>query len=478
MDTAQSPLQQPNRPLPKLARFLFDKWIAPRSETDDERRQEFILNILLIASVILASACALIVHLNGSGHHVQPISLVVLAVFSSLLLASRRGYFRLSAYVLIAVYTLPLVFMTIGFGMDLPQILLSYAMLIIMSSVLLGTRSSFAFTLAISVFFGVLTYLYHLGQWTPNQSWRAEPFIVYDGLACIVTFGAMAIVSWLSNREIDKSLVRARHSEEALKQERDTLEIKVVERTEELRRAQAEQMAQHHRFVEFGRLASGLFHDLANPMTAVALNLESLKENSSQADQARLHLEQALKATKGLENFIASARKQLQSQESLETFSVAEQIQEVIAVLSHKAKKMSVDIRVQLSPSQKLYGNPLKFHQAMANLVSNAIDAYADQDHGQDRHPISIDAVCGLDNIIITITDRGCGMTEAQQQRVFEPFFTTKSIEAGMGIGLSSTKNIVEKDFHGTIAFTSIAGRGTSFTLKLPPAPATGAPRT
>jgi signal transduction histidine kinase len=62
-------------------------------------------------------------------------------------------------------------------------------------------------------------------------------------------------------------------------------------------------------------------------------------------------------------------------------------------------------------------------------------------------------------------------MTPEQQAHVFEPFFTTKGIDKGMGIGLASTKNIVDKDFHGSISFRSAPGQGTVFIVRLPLTP-------
>ena len=92
--------------------------------------------------------------------------------------------------------------------------------------------------------------------------------------------GILATVAWLSNTEIEKALHRALGSERDLAKERDSLEIKVAERTQELQQAQTEQLIQQYRFIAFGRIAAGLFHDLASPLTSVSLNLENIREES------------------------------------------------------------------------------------------------------------------------------------------------------------------------------------------------------
>jgi len=152
MEKNPSPSLSSSRFFPKVARFIFNCLITPKSQSEDDRRHEFILNIVLLASISLSFICALIVLANTQGMRVRLIAVVVFGIFLLLHLASRQGYFRISAHILILVYTLPLSFMTWVLGIDLPQILLSYSLLIVMSSVLISTRASLLFTILLSLF--------------------------------------------------------------------------------------------------------------------------------------------------------------------------------------------------------------------------------------------------------------------------------------------------------------------------------------
>lgn len=136
----------------------------------------------------------------------------------------------------------------------------------------------------------------------------------------------------------------------------------------------------------------------------------------------------------------------------------------MVSVLSYKAKKAGVEIRCELLTSQLIFGNPLKLHRIIANLLSNAIDAYDKVTISPTPKLVTLTLTKELTNSLITVSDNGSGISEEQKIHIFEPFFTTK----GMGIGLSSTKNIVEKDFHGTISFICTPGTGTSFTVRIP----------
>jgi two-component system NtrC family sensor kinase len=71
------------------------------------------------------------------------------------------------------------------------------------------------------------------------------------------------------------------------------------------------------------------------------------------------------------------------------------------------------------------------------------------------------------DLVSVTITDDGCGIPEADLNRVFEPFFSTKTSKGGTGLGLSITSHLVQ-EIGGNISVQSQVGKGTSFIIKLP----------
>jgi len=235
-----------------------------------------------------------------------------------------------------------------------------------MAGVLIDTKFAFIITILISVSLFVIFYLQHEKIILVDTTWMDEPLHLRDVEIYVVTLVIIATVSWLFNREIEKALYRARSSEKALKKERNFLEIKVEERTKELKQTQLEKMSQLYRFAEFGRLTSGFFHDLANPLTDLSLNLERLstKETSSL-------LKRAINGTKRMESFIGIARKQIQKQEVKTNFSVPDEIKQAIQVLSHKAREEGVKIYFPRTNNLEIYGNPLRFYQLVTNLLSN-----------------------------------------------------------------------------------------------------------
>ena len=314
----------------------------------------------------------------------------------------------------------------------------------------------------------LISYMQVHGFIEPVLFWKQQKALFSDGIVMVVTLGIITIVSWLSNREIERSLKRAILSESALKKERDLLEIRVEERTKELKEAQREKMVQLTKFAEFGKLASGIFHDLSNPLTAASLNLEEINRGKKdKLEEVTPYIEKALKATKRVEEFVGSVRKQIQQQDVQETFRIKKEVNEALEVLEYKAQKAEVQLQIEGSNTSKLYGNPLKFTQVITNLVSNAIDSY-DKFANPEKRCVLISCKEDKKNIIISIQDWGKGISPSFLTKVFDPFFTTKNIQHGTGIGLSIVKEVVEEDFNGKIDLESEENKGTTFTIKIP----------
>lgn len=459
----------------KITRFVYKKFIGPRSDDEDLRRREFILNIILLGSIIFlgianVSVLYLFITLGAEYKGFSPlIPVLVFSIFLSLYFLSRKGFFRITSYVLIVTYFIPTTYAAYRWGFVVPQSLLTYALIIVISSILINTRFASIVTLIISSVIILLTYLQIKSVISPDLSWQNEVFGMDDTLVVVITFSVIALVSWLSNREIEKSLKRARESEIKLKEERDLLEVKVEERARELKRLQMEKMEQLYRSAEFGRLSSGIFHDLVNPLTAVSLSLEQMKDiDGKKLADTRTYLAGAISATKRMENFIVAVRKQIAKQEDKTFFSLSEEIIPITQILSYKARKADVEINFSPTDDIRTYGDSIKFSQVIANLISNAIDAYDGIERFGKRKEVFIDFSMENNVIRLIVQDWGKGIPLEHMNKICEPFFTTKSDAKDLGIGLSIVKNIIKKDFNGNLKVKSKPGEETTFIVELP----------
>lgn len=381
---------------------------------------------------------------------------------------SRLGKFVLATYILLILYFLSTTYTAYSWGVDVPQTILTYALITVMSGVLISSRSAFITTgiIAFTVIF--IGYLQQEHMIAVHSEWRGETANVRDTVIMVITLCVIALISWLSNREIEKSLNRARASETALRKQRDMLELMVEKRTSELQQVQAEKLTQLYRFAEFGRMASGLFHDLANPLGLVSLNLDRLNEKSKHLKQQELQtlLRRAISGAKQLENFVVTARKQMQNHEVVQIIKPKDEIEQVLQLLSHKAKNAQVEIVFHASENIKTFGNPMRFSQCVTNLLANAIDAY--DDTVKKQKTINITLQQQNKNILLSVQDWGSGIAPNTLTHIFDPLFTTKSFQKGTGMGLAICRDIIEKDFAGKIKVMSKLNEGTTFTLMLP----------
>ena len=137
--------------------------------------------------------------------------------------------------------------------------------------------------------------------------------------------------------------------------------------------------------------------------------------------------------------------------------------------------KYVADMNLTLDP--ELPGVPCflgEFNQAVLNLVVNAAHAIGDvvKEHPGTKGVITVLTRRDGDHVEVRVSDTGTGIPEAVRPRIFEPFFTTKAVGKGTGQGLSLVYGNVVKKHGGTVRFESEVGKGTTFILRLPLAPA------
>ena len=428
-----------------------------------------------IACFLLLNIIRLIDIINNPLDRGLPLTytLIILTFFIFLFYLVRRGFLRISSYILIFIYAAPTIYSFINWGTDLPAALLLAILIITLSGILLGENAVLVSTILLIAFLLTITSLQVNGIIKVVSYWRNESNEFDDVVAYSIILFVIAIITWLFCRGIKKALTRARISEAELKKERDALEIKVIERSAQIKSMEMEKINQLYRLAEFGRLSSGIFHDLINPLTAVSLNLEQVRIKGEQKLlSAKSYLNQAILATHKMEGLVISIKKQIQKEGGACLFSVNEEIKEIIEILSYKSRKANTIIKFEANAEFNLYGDSIKFSQIISNLLANAVEACEKKEILRDNADIPIIKIFLKQTekyLNIMISDPGVGISSENISKIFETFFSTKTKEGqGLGIGLASVKNIVEKDYKGTIEVESEINNGTKFIINLP----------
>lgn len=235
-------------------------------------------------------------------------------------------------------------------------------------------------------------------------------------------------------------------------------------------RARIERSQRHVRHADrlatVGTMASGLGHELTEPLTAIVGFAELLQQDPSLSDQARKDLERIEAASSHAREVVR--RLTLLTRESpggFQRFEPNRVVEDALSFVEQRCVRARVRIERDLDGrAPLLVGDRTRICQVVVNLVRNAIQAMP---HGGVLRVSTRGLPTGL---VISVDDTGTGMSEEIRARIFEPFFTTRSARGGMGLGLAVVHDIV--GLHGgTIDVRSKPGRGTCFDVHLPLVP-------
>lgn len=248
--------------------------------------------------------------------------------------------------------------------------------------------------------------------------------------------------------------------------------VLLVTRDVSERRELTSRMMRLDRLAAVGMLAAGVAHEVNNPLAYVRANLEFACEEVGRlasADPSLVVLAEALRdAADGAERIRVIANDLRTFSRRDETpasaFDVGHAIDAALKMAAFRARHRA-RIVTDLEPTPPVCGTESRIAQVVLNLVVNALDAINGND--PTRNLITVRTRRVSAGVHIEVSDNGPGIPEPVRARIFEPFFTTKPADAGTGLGLSLSRNIV-REVGGELQFESEAGVGTTFRIFLP----------
>ena len=224
------------------------------------------------------------------------------------------------------------------------------------------------------------------------------------------------------------------------------------------------------RLASLGTLASGVAHEIRNPLTAIKARLFALNKKIESNPQAHEQIDGISKEINRLEKivkeFLLFARP---PKPELETFEVMPLLEEIGELLKLELQQRKINLNISPCESVTAKGDPEQIKQILINLVQNAADASAEND-SITLKACFVEEDESEDNTnkaLIQVIDQGSGIPEDFAKNLFNPFFTTKP--KGTGLGLSIAKRIAQTH-KGDLVFRSRNGKGTTFQLTLPSA--------
>lgn len=232
------------------------------------------------------------------------------------------------------------------------------------------------------------------------------------------------------------------------------------------------QLVQSSKLAAIGELASGIAHEINNPLSSIVVCVEELGElfgngqkNDTQSGRDILECIQSIKndiyrckrITTGFLNF--SRRKETR----FEPTDINQLLMNTALLTRHKAQKGHTEINFYLSSRLPLVmAEADELTQVFLNILINAMD-FTPPGKSIDVHSETLEE----DKVAIRIVDRGCGIPQENLSNIFGTFFTTKPPGQGTGLGLPISKRIVERH-RGRIEVQSKVNQGTTVTVVLP----------
>jgi signal transduction histidine kinase len=222
------------------------------------------------------------------------------------------------------------------------------------------------------------------------------------------------------------------------------------------------QLIQTEKMAAVGTLASGIGHEINNPLYVIAGLAEAVRDEKDLTtcnEYGRDILKYGKETSAIVKNLSGYTRPA--SQDELEKVDVHAKLTEAVGMVQLSLLDDRIEFRQNFDSVPKISAQPEEIGQVFFNIIRNGVQAMPGAG--------IIELTTSLENeyVCIRIKDNGKGIKTEHLGKIFDPFFTTKGPDEGEGMGMYVVQNIIHK-YKGTISLESQEGKWTEFTIQFP----------
>ena len=378
-------------------------------------------------------------------------------------LATNKGIKFPRKYIVLAIIQVEIDLMALTMllhfsGGVMNPFVLFYAFHLIMATIILSRNLSFCVGLSAICFYGLLAvgelegwfWLKHypLQLATAGALWSNPVYVLW----CFVAFVGMVVLTQYLTRTV---ITRMQAKEQ-----------EVASINEMLRKSQIE-MAQREKMVAIGQMASGIAHEIGNPLNSLSSVVQYLGRkitNPEVKEQFGIIDNQVRRISDILMHLLGLARP---AGNECTWLDVNKIIDDTLSLVRYDKRARLVRIEsISENDLPTVWLKRQNLEQVLLNVFLNALDAMASRTDKKERIlRVTREIEDGM--IEIQVIDNGIGMNEQIRQRSFEPFFSTKETGRGTGLGLYISRILVE-EISGTIVLKDNMNNGTTVIIRLP----------
>ncbi len=242
--------------------------------------------------------------------------------------------------------------------------------------------------------------------------------------------------------------------------------VQLRESREEIERLHRTQMSRAEHLATLGEMATGLAHEIRNPLAGIAGVIEIIGRDLPSSSPARAVVKDVRQEISRINHIVTDLLQTARPHPpTVHKSDLNTTVEHAVMLGRQQALAKSIEIELHKDPSlPEVEHDSDQIHQVLLNLLLNAVQA-TDSSTGEPTGKITVTVKPQGSTAVVEVADNGRGIAPDHLPNIFRPFYTTKG--DGTGLGLSLARRIVE-DHHGRIDVSSALGKGTTFAVILP----------